>query len=393
MRRINKIINSGLCLGCGLCETIVGHDNCKMIISKDGFYRPQFNGTISKHLLDEIIFCCPGIHIEGENQKGVWGNVLSVTEAWSANDNLRNKSATGGLISSLALYLLESKKVEGILQVGIKNDSCLENELLVSRTKEDIYRNAQSRYAPALIFDKFKDILEENTDTYVFIGKPCDVAGLKNFINLYPQYKGRIKYTLAIFCAGIPSYNATKELVSRANISDIPIFIKYRGEGWPGDFEARWSNGEKISISYNESWGKVLGRTLGLRCKICPDGIGMLADISTGDSWNTKDGYPDFTEADGRNFCFIRTEKSKKIYDEAVSKGYIVSDAFDISNIEKIHQYQYYRRISSVWRIMAIQLLTLGILKYLGLGLFNLLYKIPFYKGLKEFAGTIKRFY
>lgn len=55
-------------------------------------------------------------------------------------------------------------------------------------------------------------------------------------------------------------------------------------------------------MTYNDSWGKILGRELGFRCKICPDGIGMLADISSGDSWNTKDGYPDFTEGDGKTF-------------------------------------------------------------------------------------------
>lgn len=393
MKRIHKIITSNLCLGCGLCEAIAGRDKCEMFISSDGFYRPHFKTELNNNEIKEILEICPGIHIEGDNHFGVWGNILAVTESW-ANDNvIRKKSASGGVISALAIYLLESKKVDAILQVGVKKDSWLYNELLVSRTKEDIISNAQSRYAPALIFNNIKTFLNSSNEIYCFIGKPCDIAGMKNFIKISPQFEGRIKYTLAIFCAGIPNYNATKTLISQANISGNPNFVKYRGDGWPGEFEVRWETGQSFKISYNDSWGKILGRALCMRCKICPDGIGMLADISTGDSWNTKDGFPDFKEADGINFCFIRTQNGCKLYQGAVKSGYISTREFKVTSLKNIHRYQYLRRILAPWRITAIQILTLGLLKFKGLGLYRLFFKVNFITGVKEFLGTIRRIY
>lgn len=391
MKNVHDIIKNGLCLGCGLCEAIAGRENCEMKISEEGFYRPVFKSALTKENNKKIVECCPGIHVEGDKHSGVWGNTLSVTESWSSNAMLRKKSATGGVISSLAIFLLETKRVDAILQVGVRKDSWLYNELLISKTKEDVVRNAQSRYAPALVFDKIKQILDETGDTFCFIGKPCDIAGLKNFLKINPQYAKRVKYTLAIFCAGIPSYNATKKLVSQANLKEEPIFLKYRGDGWPGEFEARWHTGQSIKISYNDSWGKVLGRTLSIRCKICPDGIGMLADISTGDSWNTKNGYPDFTEAEGRNFCFVRTKGGSEIYDEATRSGYITSRKLDVALIQDMHRYQYTRRILAGWRIAAIQFLTKGVLNFRGLGLLNLMPKLNILKGLKEFVGALKR--
>lgn len=393
MKRIHKIIDSGLCLGCGLCEAIAGRNNCEMVISPEGFYRHHFKSKLKENEIREILACCPGIHVQGNNHSGVWGNVLAVTESWANDNALRIKSATGGVISALAIYLLESKKVDTILQVGVKKDSWLFNELLVSRTKEDVFLNAQSRYAPALVFDKIKIILDSSTETYGFIGKPCDIAGIKNFIKINPQFERRIKYTLAIFCAGIPSYNATKTLVAQANFAGEPNFVKYRGDGWPGEFEARWDTGQTYKISYNDSWGKVLGKTLGMRCKICPDGIGMLADISTGDSWNTKDGYPDFKEADGRNFCFIRTQNGMSLYQSAVESGFILTKDFELSSLQNIHHYQYSRRVLAAWRITALQILTFGLLKFQGLGISRLFFKVNFLKGAREFLGTIKRFY
>lgn len=392
MKRIQKIINSGLCLGCGLCEAIAGTEKCEMIISKDGFYSPHFKCNINKTETEQILDCCPGVHVKGNHHSGVWGNVLATTESWSLDPALRKKSATGGLISSLAIYLLQTKKVDAILQVGQKEKNWLYNELRVSRTKEDIFKNAQSRYAPALVFNKIRLLLDSSNETYAFIGKPCDIAGIKNFIQLNPEYNDRIKYTLAIFCAGIPSYNATKNLISQARVNEDPTFLKYRGDGWPGDFEARWGNGKSYTVSYNNSWGKVLGKTLGMRCKICPDGIGMLADISTGDSWNTKDGYPDFTEADGRNFCFIRTKNGNSLYKNAVNDGYIANKEIKIGSIKNIHKYQYTRRILAGWRIIAIQILTLGLLNFKGLGITHLVLKVNPLKGVRELIGTIKRF-
>lgn len=392
MKKVEDIIKSGLCLGCGLCESITGREKCEMVINETGFYIPYFKKAITEEESRLIVASCPGVTIKGDGHKGIWGNIVDVTESWSADPMLRKKSATGGVISAIAIYLLESGKVDAMLQVGLKEGDWLHNQLLISRNGEDVLKNAQSRYAPALVFDRIKDILDSGAEVFGFIGKPCDIAGLKNFIELHPQYRNRVKYTLAIFCAGIPSYNATAALIAEAEKDIDPISLKYRGDGWPGEFVAKWKDETRYRVSYNDSWGKVLGRTLGIRCKICPDGIGLLADISTGDSWNTKDGYPDFTEADGRNFCFIRTDAGSKIYAGAVSSGYIISQKMDVDNIKNMHRYQYYRRILATWRIMAMQIMTGRLINYKGIGLSNIIYKINPLKGIKEFVGTLRRY-
>lgn len=392
MKQVKDIIKSGLCLGCGLCEAIVGADKCKMKITAEGFYQPEFEGEISEADNRMIMSCCPSINVRSGGQSGVWGNIIDVTESWATDSVLRKKSATGGVISALAIYLLESKRVDAILQIGVKEGSWLHNELLISRTKDDVFKNAQSRYAPALVFDRIKEILDGSTEVFGFIGKPCDIAGIKNFLELHQEYKNRIKYTLAIFCAGIPSYNATKDLVTQANNPNNPHFLKYRGDGWPGEFEIRFPDGQSFKASYNDSWGQVLGRTLGIRCKICPDGIGMLADISTGDSWNTKDGYPDFTEADGRNFVFVRTRNGEDLYKGAVQEGVISHSKLDIRSIKDMHKYQYFRRLYSGWRVMALQILTRRLLRFSGLGLNKIMFELSVKSGIKEFLGTVRRF-
>lgn len=178
---INKIVKNSLCLGCGLCSSVLGKDKCEMVLTEKGFYEPKVKQPTTKKENKIVKQLCPGIHVETSPHEGVWRSMKSIAEAWSANPEIHHKAASGGVITSLAIYLVEQHKVDAILQVGVRDDSYLYNELKVSRSREDILHNAQSRYAPALVFDRIKQILDSSDETYAFIGKPCDMAAMQNF--------------------------------------------------------------------------------------------------------------------------------------------------------------------------------------------------------------------
>lgn len=388
---INKITKNGLCLGCGMCESILA-GKCEMKLNNKGFYIPMLTQKITKQEETLVRKICPGIHVETISNKGIWGSMCSIAEAWSKDKCIRYKAASGGVITSLAVYLLDQHIVDAVLQVGVQNDSYLYNELKISHNREEVIANAQSRYAPALVFNKIKQILDVGNDTYAFIGKPCDLAAIRNFIQVYPQYKYRFKYFISIFCAGIPSYEATKKTWKQSGRNDKPIKLKYRGEGWPGNFTAFFKDGEKYEITYNESWGKVLCKHLPFRCKICPDGIGMLADIAVGDSWNTKDGYPDFTEADGKCFCMVRTEKGVHLMKAAESAGYIEKNDIDVKEIKNMQKYQYERRKLTGWRLIPVQIMTGFMLDFKGLGIVKQSLSADVKTGIHNMLGTFIRF-
>lgn len=393
MARISEIIKNDLCLGCGLCEA-VSKGTCRMTLTQRGFYRPEVTGSDWDETVGRI---CPGITIRNRNQGkhlSIWGNVVQVSNAWSADKDIRRQSSSGGVTSALAVYLLESHQVDGVLHVGVQENTYLYNRLYVSRNREDILRRNASRYAPAEVFNHIIDLFEANAqETFAFIGKPCDIAGMQNFISAYPQYRHKVKYYLAIFCAGMPSYKATEKALATFGKKERPQTLRYRGDGWPGYFTATYKDGTSCRMTYNESWGKILGRDLGFRCKICPDGIGLLADIASGDSWNTKNGYPDFTEADGKNFCFIRTERGLRLFKEAEKASYIITETLDVDNVRDMQRYQYDRRHLVGWRIGVVQCLTGGILNFHGLGFYRTASTGNMAKGIKDAFGTAKRFF
>lgn len=385
----NKIKNNNFCLGCGLCASFIDNGKCRMEITKQGFYNPQIEDNTDDTIVKEL---CPGIKVHSHKHKGLWGKVIDTFEGWSSDSEIRHKAASGGVVTSLAIYLLESKTVDAILQVGVKDGDYLYNELKISRSRQDVIKCAQSRYAPALTLSNIKQILDASKDTYAFIGKPCDIAGIRNLVDVYPQYKERILLLISIFCAGMPSYNATEKAWRISGKEEPPVSLKYRGDGWPGFFKAVWQDGSEYKLSYNESWGKILGRDILFRCKICPDGIGLLADIAVGDSWNTKNGYPDFTESEGRCFVFIRSDKGREVFSYARRSGYIEAKQLELDKIRYMQPYQYQKRKMIGWRILPIHLLSFGLLDFKGFGMYRRIAHTNVLKGIKVAKGTITRF-
>lgn len=378
-------------MGCGLCSSVLNHESFRMELGTDGFYYPIANQKLSTEDGKMVKKICPGIHIETHPNKSIWGNILSVCEAWATNPQIRYKAASGGVVTALAIHTLESGVANAILQVGVQTDNYLFNELKISKTREDIINNAQSRYAPALSLYKIKQLLDDSDDKYAFIGKPCDIAGIRNLCAMYPQYERRFVLLISIFCAGMPSYKASEDIWKLSGRTEAPVSLKYRGDGWPGNFCATWSDGKRLEMSYNDSWGKILGRQLGFRCKICPDGIGLLADVAIGDSWKTKNGYPDFTEADGRCFVFVRTDRGSASLQSAISSKVIESHNLNIESIKDMQAFQYDRRKIVGWRILPVQLFTGYILCFKGLGIWRQAISANIRTGLGNMIGTIKR--
>lgn len=387
--KIDKIEAYSLCIGCGLCESI-SKGRCRMRINEKGFFVPEIDSQFTRDEKEFLNKTCPAVNIKC-TPKGLdeFGPVLEGIEAYATDPVIRFSAASGGAVTAICTALLKTGEVDGILQVGKKDNHYMYNELKVSCFPDDVLKCASSRYAPVTIFSQIFAILETNRQsTYAFVGKPCDIMTMKRIIKMIPQYEPRIKYFIAITCAGIPSFKGTETLIKRGNGHSQPRCVNYRGEGWPGDFRVEYEDGTIYKCDYNRSWGEVLGRTLNFRCKICPDGMGTDADIVVGDSWHTKNGYPDFTESEGKSFVLVRTENGKQLIRMASMNDFLKISEFDISKLKIMHQYQYQRLQSSFYKLLAAWVCTLGLIKIRGLHQ----PKLSLLKGLRIMYGTIIRF-
>ena len=336
IQTIEDIAAWQLCCGCGACAALYP-DQIEMFDALDYGRRPRFRDGTDPVVAQDAMAVCPGIELnrlsmpydqlEGQRFFDVWGPVLGVWEGHATDPDIRYEGSSGGAATALAMFAMEQLNMEGTLHTRARKDIPYLNETTFSKTKQDLLAGAGSRYAPASPCDGLGRI-EQADGPCVFIGKPCDVAGVQKAIMLRPRLADKIGLTIAFFCAGTPSTSGTLQMLRQMGIEDPAsvVSLRYRGRGWPGNAVAEYidQNGQKQrkELTYDQSWGDILQKYRQWRCYICPDHIGEYADIAVADAWHRKveEHQP------GRSIIIARTPRGLEIARKALAAGFLALD-------------------------------------------------------------------
>jgi coenzyme F420 hydrogenase subunit beta len=227
----------------------------------------------------------------------------------------------------------------------------------------------------------------------VFIGKPCDVAGLTKAQRIRSGLAKNVGVTIAFFCAGTPSTRGTLDMLHRMGVDDPDSVadVRYRGHGWPGAaaVTVRKGNGfETRRLSYEESWGGILTNHKQWRCQVCADHTGELADISVGDPW-----YRTIAPDDpGQSLVLVRTERGRRVLRDAVTAGYLKLTKADPSILPD-SQAALLRGRGAVWgRSLACRVLGVPAPRYKGFPLLRWWWsELSVRQKVRTFGGTVKR--
>lgn len=387
MNNISQVIKSGMCAGCGFCA----ENPEKMEIDNQGYFRPI------SFIDDELsLQVCPGRGVSHNNNDVdyhlLWGPIVSCEVGYANSPDIRRFGSSGGVLTALLCYLIETSKVDAVIQVGVSKDYPIRNETNILSNKDDIISCAGSRYAPSSPLTVIRSLLDDGK-RYAIIGKPCDIAAMRALVNDTPKYREQFPYLLSFMCAGVPSEEGTKQVLKKWNLKpEQLISFRYRGDGWPGLTKAITATGEEFTMTYNESWGSILNRYLQSRCKLCGDGIGEAADIVCGDAWHaSSNGYPSFEEEAGRSLTIARTQTGRQLLDQAIAAKAVTLTHYDITELQHIQPYQANRKQTTQVRRLAVMLLGGKVPSYKGYHLGELLLRTPFKLTIKAFSGTLIR--
>jgi coenzyme F420 hydrogenase subunit beta len=397
---IKKILKSDLCAGCGLCQSVFGSQKLTVELNNNGFYRPKIHDILNKKENKLLTKICPGFIVRKERNKevfsdSIWGEMFSCFVGAAKENEIREEASSGGAISAILVYLLETKKVSAVIHIGASVSSPLVNETKISTSKEQIIANANSRYSPSAPLMDILDNLKKY-DSYAFVGKPCDVAGLRQLSNYNFEVKNKIKYYISFFCAGVPSLNATKDIAEAMNVDLNEISsLYYRKDGWPGYFKIIDKNKNQYKLSYSFTWMKLLGPKVQFRCKICADGVGHLSDIVCADAWDDFDanGFPTFKNAAGRSLIISRTQIGEDILQKAIKDNFLfnIKDILNIREIDKMQPGQLSKKKYHLARKLALITKTGNSVKFSSDFFWKATFRSSFFDFLKNFYGTLRR--
>ena len=220
LNSLDDIVESGLCAGCGLCESLAGRHAVEMSLSRDGRIRPRTKAALDPTTFDEIMRVCPGVTVTGPapgqagaggTTHGIWGPIASLHRGWASDEKTRFHAAAGGALTALGQYLIKSGKVDAVLHMTASGDNPILSDAWISTTEQDVNDGAQSRYGPGASLTHVHRLLDEGR-RFAVIGKPCDIAAIRNLQRVDRRAEKLIPYCLTSFCGGTMSLTMLNRL-------------------------------------------------------------------------------------------------------------------------------------------------------------------------------------
>lgn len=405
MNKIERVVNSRQCVGCGLCAAVSDPGKVEMKLSPEGFLRPYGISSLSASQVETIAGSCRGLQSDyvkssgsklhpDENFDFMWGSYFDCKTGYSSNDELRYRASSGGAISEIASWMVTNNMADRVLATDYAVHDKLRAHSAFATEAAAITEMSGSKYCPSSPLELIRDLFSPIGDRVVVIGRPCDISTIRMLINNGKIKKERVALLISFFCAGTPSDSANEKLVKLlgANSRDEIEKFKHRGDGWPGNTTVTLNDGRVLSTTYAKSWGGVLNKDLQFGCKICADGIGEAADIVAADAWfGDESGYPDFNESDGRSLIITRTSLGQKILKSIEDDSCLITQSENIRSIDRMQPGQLKRRRYLRNRIIAMKLLLLATPKYNSIAIRGYQVNVKLKDKISASVGTITR--
>jgi coenzyme F420-reducing hydrogenase beta subunit len=331
-------MNSGLCIGCGICAALDDVYNIKIQFDKYGHLKPKGESKNLSHPTTVFSNVCPfspysknedELSIEqfaGLPRNSSIGNYLNNYVGCSIDENLRLNSSSGGLATWLSIELLHKGMVDGIIHVVPANKGETGNffKYQISRTEEEVKQGAKSRYYPVELSKVLKAI-KENPGRYAIVAIPCMIKGINLLRQQNQIFRERIVFTLGLFCGHMKSSHFVESIAWQMKVPfhEIKqIDYRYKQTNRPANWytaQLKLKNGQTAQKDWwhlvDGDWGA--GFFMNSACNFCDDVVAETADISFGDAWVE----PYSSDGKGTNMVIVRSIFINNILLEGAKTG------------------------------------------------------------------------
>lgn len=309
----SKIGKQLYCTGCEACVNICPTNALKMEMDENGFYKPSLE---SKQCSE--CYRCVNICPLKKTRDVVVSKLPTLHAAW-AKDAIRMKSSSGGVFYELATYVLNN----GGVVFGVRWDETFTAITDCIDCIEDLPPYMYSKYVQSRIgmsYQKVKDHLL-NDRLVLFVGTPCQIDGLKSFLDeiWYSQYL----YTVDLVCFGVPSNGIFQKYLKENYVVDNLKNIVFREkslEGWsPTGYKIEMKNGNYLHRGiaedcYQQAFHGVLFRNE--TCEKCEYyKLPRVGDFTIGDFWGIELHNKTWNDGKGTSMILLNTLKAQTLWE------------------------------------------------------------------------------
>ena len=181
------------CTGCAACYNSCAHHAISMERDSEGFLNPKIDST----KCTDCGLCvkkCPVLSVPQQPE-----NLRKVFAAYILDKSIRRRSSSGGLFPAFANYIYSKK---GFVCAS-SFDEKLNLRFKMTDGLSELQKFQGSKYVQSEVGEIYKEIkqLLRQEKPVLFIGTPCQVAGLKSYLS--KPYANLI--TIDLICHGVPS--------------------------------------------------------------------------------------------------------------------------------------------------------------------------------------------
>lgn len=322
-----ETLDKTLCTGCGACANVCTRNAIRMAEDEEGFLYPNIDK-------DECVNCglcntvCPVNDTQCANKQ--YDQEYFIAIAKNGQESLN--CATVGICTMVTkAFLKEGGHVYGAILI---EDTWMVKHVSLQNT-EDVNKARNSKYAQSHTVDAFGKIKEDlkGGSRVLFIGTPCQVAGLKSLCRRFTNNL----YTIDLACHGVYSYRLLKkeiefwEIKYSGHVTNFRFRSKYKyGYTCGGmiNFDLITTDGKKKHIerqgcsspiyaayAYNRN-----GLYYNLRpsCYACYfRSKGRYGDVTVGDSKGVERHYSSYytprNERNGISLYSVNSEKGNHL--------------------------------------------------------------------------------
>ena len=302
------------CTGCGACYNICPKNAITMQVDEEGFKYPMIDKEkcINCKLCEKI---CPVLNkVKKEEQE-----LTNVIAAYTKNDEERTISSSGGIFFELADIILAKKGA--IVGAGYDEKFNVVHKIIYN--KEDLKELQGSKYVQSATKDTYKETKKilENGIEVLYVGTPCQIAGLKSF--LQKDYDNL--YTCDLICHGVPSPKVWQKYLSEYNGKIQNCYFRNKDNGWNCfSMKILFDNNKfkRFKMTKDDFIRLFLNNyTLRPSCYDCKfSKIPRIADISLGDFWGVEGKYAEFNDDKGTSLILVNSEKGQELLENIKDK-------------------------------------------------------------------------
>lgn len=324
-KSIHSVVSHALCCGCGACAGTCATGAIRMEENPGGFLAAAVDAGKCVNC-GKCRMVCPSVP---ENQTiedlnaSLYGPCLEGFIGHASNKRIRREGQSGGIVTALLLYLLESGKIDGAVTNQFDREK-RRSKAVYADSRQALLESCGSYYTQSSVV---KTVLEHSGQRLAAVVLGCQAEALSRC------RQGRPEYLLGLICAGQNSGHMIDGLIAQTGCpaEEAPRAFRFRYShpaygSWPGNVLYVT---DKHRYTLDKSRRHALKPVCeAYRCLLCYDQMCVGADLVCGDPWGIEGDH-----SAGETVVIARTEKGLRLLREAADAGYVELKALAVEEI------------------------------------------------------------